>query len=182
MEKDVKKLVFTIVYGVVLALTFIGAFQLLYNAVPMIIYSSSKYFYSNYQLPFAIIILLVALFAIAFVVLEIVTICTKKEGNKKKYFITNMVLMALIVVTIIVCKVFFMTKYYKYHQELLHQFPHGIYNNNQEFVLFQSTMALLVSQLIYVATIGAMRIAQRICAKKKKLVEEENIEDNAIKE
>ena len=179
MEKNNKKLVFTIFYGVMFALTVIGVFQLLYNAVTMIIYNAIGSYYETLQLPFAIIALLTSIFAIAFVTFEIISICAKKEGDKKKYFIINMVFMSLIVVAMIVCKVIFMKNTYPDEAK---DFPHSVYKSLSEFfVIYQGTMTLLITQFTYEVVICALRIAQRVCAKKNKLVET-NADDNTIKE
>lgn len=181
MEKNSKKLVFTIFYGVMFALTVIGVFQLLYNAVTMLIYNVTGSYFTEFQLPLALMVLLTTIFAIVFVVFEIKSICTKKEENKRKYFIINIVFMSLIVLTMIACKVVLYVKV----PNLLDEFPHEIYESSwgtKYFTIYQGTMALLVTQFIYEVIISVMRIVQRICTKKNKLVEaEENTTDNAIK-
>lgn len=181
MEKNNKKLVFTIFYGVMLALTVIGIFQLFYNAVTMIVYDVTGGYFTKFQLPLALMALVTAIFAIIFVVFEIKSIFTKTEENKKKYFIINIVFMSLIVATMIACKVV----YYVSDPSVVEKFPYEIYSEWQleRFTIYQSAMALLVTQFTYEVIISVLRIAQRICAKKNKLVEvEENTTDNAIKE
>lgn len=181
MEKNNKKLVFTIMYGVMFALTVIGVFQLLYNAVTMIVYDVTGSYFTKFQLPLALMIFVTAIFATIFVVFEIKSICTKKEEDKKKYFTINIVFMSLIVLTMIACKVVFHVN----NPYVVEKFPHEIYSEweLEKLTIYQGAMTLLVTQFTYEVIISALRIAQRICAKKNKLVGvEENTVDNVIKE
>ena len=160
MEKDIKKQIFTLVYAVALIAVVAGAVQLLYNAITMFIYGYNGY--EKLQLPIAIVVLLTAIFAITFDVLEIKSICTKNDKTKKILFIINTVLVGMVVLALIACKILFMTN--RKHQ--FGQLPHWIYDGDTQFALYQGVISILITQLVYMAIIIAMHIAKKIADKK----------------
>ena len=66
MENNIKSKIFTVIYAIVLIAAFIGAVQLLYNAIDMMTYTTfGEYNYGRLQKPLAIISLVAALFSLA---------------------------------------------------------------------------------------------------------------------
>lgn len=164
MEKDIKKQIFTIAYAVALIAVVVGAVQLLYNAITMFVYfNGSPSYHGKFQLPIAIVVLLAAFFAIAFEVLEIKSICTKTDETKKKLFIVNTVFTSMVALAMIVCKIIFMT-YRKYQ---FGQLPHGVYDGDTQFALYQGVISIFITQLVYMIIITIMHIAKIISDKKK---------------
>jgi len=169
MEKDIKKQIFTIVYAIALIAVVAGAVQLLYNAITMFIYGYNGY--EKLQLPIAIVVLLAAIFAIAFDVLEIKSIYTKTDKTKKVLFIINTILTGMVALAMIVCKILFMT----YRKQQFGQLPHWIYDGDTQFALYQGVISILITQLVYMTIIIAMHIVKKIADKKNN----KNVQDVA---
>ena len=152
MEKDIKKLIFTIVYAIALVAAFVGAVQLLYNAINMFNYEmNSMIDFDGFQKPLADKILAAAIFAIIFVAMEIISIVMKNKVVKLICFSINIIFIILVILKTFACKDFYI--------DYLGKKPYS----SIRFALYQEIMAMLVTQIVYMAIIFALNTANIIC-------------------
>ncbi len=163
MEKDVKKQIFTIVYAIALVAVIVGAIQLLYNAINMFTYEmNSMIDFDGFQKPLADKMLVAAIFAIVFAVIEIISIVMKNKVVKIICFSINIIFIIVVILKAFACKDFYI--------DYLEKNPY----RSIRFALYQEIIAMFVTQIVYMAIILTLNTANIICmffVKNKKTME-----------
>lgn len=168
MEKDIKS---KVIYAIVLVVVFIGAAQLLYNAIEMMNFTSfGEYTYGSLQKPLAIISFIAAFVAFVGVAAGVTSFCVKKKTVKTIchafIFAAAVVMLVLIIVSTNVWLNHYKEEYSDYGNP-----PYDITirnNTSVEFALYSGVMSMLVPQLAYFVVLAAVQIWEFVKSLKKK--------------
>lgn len=165
-----RKKIFTIIYAVVLVAALAGTVQLLYNAIDYFIHSplshSADSIVKQLQIPLAVMALLAAVVSIAFVTLLVVSLCKKNGKTKLNCLVVSIACVVALLVLIFVCcglwESYYQEEYGTYYVGngvwLAEYMPYNVGRSGTEFALYSAVMAMLVTQLVYVAVLGALHI------------------------
>lgn len=154
MEKSTRKQIFTIIFAIVLVSAFIGAIQLLCNAIEMLNYSTLYIDeYKMVQKPQAIISMVASIGAFIGIIIGVIVSCKKSKVVEIVCYSLTFIVLILFIVLIIVSN----NNWLEYYKEK--GIRYSIYDSTKPYYLapnilevysfYSFVMSILISQTVY---------------------------------
>ena len=182
MENNIKSKIFTVIYAIVLIAAFIGAVQLLYNAIDMMTYTTfGEYNYGRLQKPRAIISLVAALFSLAGVASGVASLFVKGKTAQTVCHALIIAAAVILLISLTVSSIIWVT-YLKENNSNYVKPPYNILGN-KDFPLYSAVMAMLVPQFAYFVVLAALHIWDLVKSiKREKSVDQTEDKDGVATE
>ena len=176
MDKSAKKLIFSIVYAIVLVSAFVGVFQLLFNGIEMMTYVSIQgRFFFKVQRPQAIILIVGAAIAFLGVILGVIVSCCKNKVVKIICYSLSLAVLISFIILILRCDVYWLEFYDLYGNSQPDYNPLVSFTRDV-YPIYSTVKSMLISQTVYFGIMLALYIWDLVRAlRKKSLTDQDNL-------
>lgn len=171
MDKSTKKQIFTIIFAIVLVSAFIGAIQLLCNAIEMLNYTTlDTDEYKAVQGPQAIISLVSSIVAFLGVVIGVIVSCKKSKVAKIVCYSSNFAVLFSLVILIVTSNNNWLNYYKDFISKIARPLDTPYFIDSfliEEYTIHSAVKSTLISQTVYFGIISALYIWDLVKALRK---------------